>query len=413
MNYQEIEKFDPDVYYALINELRRQERNIELIASENYVPKAILEADGSILTNKYAEGLPGKRYYGGCENIDIIEQLAIDRAKKLFGADHVNVQPHSGSDANSAAYFALLEDGDKVLSMNLSEGGHLSHGSKVNHSGKRYDFYNYGVDKKTGLIDYDHVLDLARDIKPKLIVCGASAYPREIDFRKFKEIADDVGALLMADIAHIAGLVVCGEHMSPVDYCDVVTTTTHKTLRGPRSGIILCKEKWAKKIDKAVFPGLQGGPLEHIIAAKAIGFKQNLDPSWLAYAKQIKANAKQMEITFKKNNFDLVSGGTDNHLLLLDLRNIGITGKEAQSLLDEVYITTNKNTIPGEELSANITSGLRIGTAAVTTRGMKESEMETIVDLIKKTLKKEDTVENIRKEVENLTKKFPIYGEVI
>lgn len=413
MNYQEIEKFDPDVYYALINELRRQERNIELIASENYVPKAILEADGSILTNKYAEGLPGKRYYGGCENIDIIEQLAIDRAKKLFGADHVNVQPHSGSDANSAAYFALLEDGDKVLSMNLSEGGHLSHGSKVNHSGNRYDFYNYGVDKKTGLIDYDHVLDLARDIKPKLIVCGASAYPREIDFRKFKEIADDVGALLMADIAHIAGLVVCGEHMSPVDYCDVVTTTTHKTLRGPRSGIILCKEKWAKKIDKAVFPGLQGGPLEHIIAAKAIGFKQNLDPSWLAYAKQIKANAKQMEITFKKNNFDLVSGGTDNHLLLLDLRNMGITGKEAQSLLDEVYITTNKNTIPGEELSPNITSGLRIGTAAVTTRGMKESEMETIVDLIKKTLKKEDTVENIRKEVENLTKKFPIYGEVI
>lgn len=413
MNYQEIEKFDPDVYYALINELRRQERNIELIASENYVPKAILEADGSILTNKYAEGLPGKRYYGGCENIDIIEQLAIKRAKKLFGADHVNVQPHSGSDANSAAYFALLEDGDKVLSMNLSEGGHLSHGSKVNHSGKRYDFYNYGVDKKTGLIDYDHVLDLARDIKPKLIVCGASSYPREIDFRKFKEIADDVGALLMADIAHIAGLVVCGEHMSPVDYCDVVTTTTHKTLRGPRSGIILCKEKWAKKIDKAVFPGLQGGPLEHIIAAKAIGFKQNLDPSWLTYARQIKANAKQMEITFKKNNFDLVSGGTDNHLLLLDLRNMGITGKEAQSLLDEVYITTNKNTIPGEELSANITSGLRIGTAAVTTRGMKESEMETIVDLIKKTLKKEDTVENIRKEVENLTKKFPIYGEVI
>ena len=413
MNYQEIEKFDPDVYYALINELRRQERNIELIASENYVPKAILEADGSILTNKYAEGLPGKRYYGGCENIDIIEQLAINRAKKLFGADHVNVQPHSGSDANSAAYFALLEDGDKVLSMNLSEGGHLSHGSKVNHSGKRYDFYNYGVDKKTGLIDYDHVLDLARDIKPKLIVCGASAYPREIDFRKFKEIADDVGALLMADIAHIAGLVVCGEHMSPVDYCDVVTTTTHKTLRGPRSGIILCKEKWAKKIDKAVFPGLQGGPLEHIIAAKAIGFKQNLDPSWLTYARQIKANAKQMEITFKKNNFDLVSGGTDNHLLLLDLRNMGITGKEAQSLLDEVYITTNKNTIPGEELSANITSGLRIGTAAVTTRGMKESEMETIVDLIKKTLKKEETVENIRKEIENLTKKFPIYGEVI
>ena len=413
MNYSEIEKFDPEVYHALIKELQRQERNIELIASENYVPKAILEADGSILTNKYAEGLPGKRYYGGCENIDIIEQLAIDRAKSLFGADHVNVQAHSGSDANSAAYFALLEDGDKVLSMNLDEGGHLSHGSKVNHSGRRYDFYHYGVDEGTGLIDYDHVLDLAREIKPKLIVCGASAYPREINFKKFRQIADNVGALLMADIAHIAGLVVCGEHMSPIDFCDVVTSTTHKTLRGPRSGIILCKEKWAKKVDKAVFPGLQGGPLEHIIAAKAIGFKQNLDPSWLTYIKQVKANAKQMEVSFKKNKFDLVSGETDNHLLLLDLRNMGITGIEAQNLLDEVYITSNKNTIPGEELSANITSGLRIGTAAVTTRGMREAEMETIVDLIKKTLKKEDTVENIRKEVESLTKRFPVYGEVI
>lgn len=413
INYPEIEKFDTEVYNALMKELERQERNIELIASENYVPKAILEADGSILTNKYAEGLPGKRYYGGCENIDIIEQLAIDRAKSLFGSDHVNVQAHSGSDANSAAYFALLEDGDKVLSMNLNEGGHLSHGSKVNHSGRRYDFYHYGVDEETGLIDYDHVLDLAREIKPKLIVCGASAYPREIDFKKFRQIADDVGALLMADIAHIAGLVVCGEHMSPIDFCDVVTSTTHKTLRGPRSGIILCKEKWAKKIDKAVFPGLQGGPLEHIIAAKAIGFKQNLAPSWLTYIKQVKANAKQMEISLKKNNFVLVSGGTDNHILLLDLRNMGITGKEAQNLLDEVYITTNKNTIPGEELSPNITSGLRIGTAAVTTRGMREGEMEIIVDLIKKTLKKEDTVENIRKEVESLTKRFPVYGEVI
>ena len=297
--------------------------------------------------------------------------------------------------------------------MNLNEGGHLSHGSKVNHSGRRYDFYHYGVDEETGLIDYDHVLDLAREIKPKLIVCGASAYPREIDFKKFRQIADDVGALLMADIAHIAGLVVCGEHMSPIDFCDVVTSTTHKTLRGPRSGIILCKEKWAKKIDKAVFPGLQGGPLEHIIAAKAIGFKQNLAPSWLTYIKQVKANAKQMEISLKKNNFVLVSGGTDNHLLLLDLRNMGITGKEAQNLLDEVYITTNKNTIPEEELSPNITSGLRIGTAAVTTRGMREGEMEIIVDLIKKTLKKEDTVENIRKEVESLTKRFPVYGEVI
>ena len=413
ISYPEIEKFDSEVYHALMKELERQERNIELIASENYVSKAVLEADGSILTNKYAEGLPGKRYYGGCENIDIIEQLAIDRAKTLFGADHVNVQAHSGSDANSAAYFALLENGDKVLSMNLNEGGHLSHGSKVNHSGRRYDFHHYGVDIGTGRIDYDHVLYLAREIKPKLIVCGASAYPREIDFKKFRQIADDVGALLMADIAHIAGLVVCGEHMSPVDYCDVVTSTTHKTLRGPRSGIILCKEKWAKKIDKAVFPGLQGGPLEHIIAAKAIGFKQNLDPSWLGYARQIKANAKQMETSFKKNNFNLVSGGTDNHILLLDLRNMEMTGKEAQNLLDEVYITSNKNTIPGEELSPNITSGLRIGTAAVTTRGMKESEMEIIVDLIKKTLKKEDTVENIRKEVESLTKRFPVYGEVI
>ncbi|MDO5047393.1 MAG: serine hydroxymethyltransferase [Anaerococcus sp.] len=411
MDYKEIEKFDQEVYKALTDELERQERNIELIASENYVIKPILEADGSILTNKYAEGLPGKRYYGGCENIDIIEQLAIDRAKKLFGADHANVQPHSGSDANAAAYMALLDHGDKILAMELSEGGHLSHGSPVNQSGKNYEFYHYGVDEETGRIDYEKVLELAKEIKPKLIVCGASAYPREIDFKKFREITDEVGALLMADIAHIAGLVVAGEHQSPIPYCDVVTTTTHKTLRGPRSGMILSKEKWAKKVDKAVFPGLQGGPLEHIIAGKAIGFKQNLDPSWIDYAKQIKSNAKAMEKALKDHGFNMVSGGTDNHLLLLDLTNIGITGAKAQELLDEVYITTNKNTIPGEKLSPNVTSGLRIGTAAVTSRGMKEAEMEIIIDLISKTLKREASVDEIRKEVFDLTSKFPVYGE--
>ncbi len=411
MDYNLIKSYDPDAYEALMKEVKRQEDNIELIASENYVWPELLEAAGSILTNKYAEGYPNRRYYGGCENIDIIEQLAIDRAKELFGADHANVQPHSGSNANSAAYFALLESGDKILAMDLTEGGHLTHGSPVNFSGDQYEFHHYGVDHETGYIDYDKVLEKAREVNPKLIVCGASAYPRAIDFKKFREIADEVGALLMADIAHIAGLVVAGEHENPVSYCDVVTSTTHKTLRGPRSGIILCKEEHAKAIDKAIFPGLQGGPLEHIILAKALGFKQNLAPEWKDYAKQIKANAKAMEEALRENDFKMVSDGTDNHLILIDLTSKGVTGKEAQDMLDEVFITTNKNTIPNEQLSPMVTSGLRIGSAAITTRGMKEEEAKQIIGLIAKTIENTDTVENIRKEVLELTGRFPVYGD--
>ena len=411
MDYKLIKDYDNEAYTYLSDELKRQEDNIELIASENYAPREVLEAAGSILTNKYAEGLPEKRYYGGCEYIDRIEELAIERAKELFNADHANVQAHSGSNANIAAYFALLNPGDRVLSMNLTEGGHLTHGSAVNFSGKLYDFHHYGVDNATGRIDYDNVLIRAKEVKPKLIVCGASAYSREIDFKKFRQIADEVDALLMADIAHIAGLVVAGEHMSPFPYCDVVTSTTHKTLRGPRSGLILSKEKYAKDIDKAVFPGLQGGPLEHIILAKALGFKQNLGPDWKYYAKQIKLNAKAMEEAFKDYGYKMVADGTDNHLILLDLRNKGITGKEAQEILDEVYITTNKNTIPNEKLSPMVTSGLRIGTPAITTRGMKENEARKIVELIDRTLSKKEDKENIRKEVLELSSEFPVYGD--
>lgn len=411
MDYSLIKAFDERVYNALEKEVKRQEDNIELIASENYVKPYILEAAGTVLTNKYAEGYPNKRYYGGCENIDEIEQLAIDRLKELFHCDHANVQPHSGSSANLAAYFALLEPGDKVLAMNLSEGGHLTHGSKVNFSGKLYDFYPYGIDSETGRIDYDDVLSKAREIKPKLIVCGASAYPREIDFKKFREIADEVGAILMADVAHIAGLIVAGEHPDPFPYCDVVTSTTHKTLRGPRSGIIMCKKEYAKAIDKAVFPGSQGGPLEHIILAKALGFKQNLEPSWKEYAKQIKANAKAMEEALREHGFKMISDGTDNHLLLIDLTNKNITGAEAQDLLDEVYITTNKNTIPNEKLSPQVTSGLRIGTAAITSRGMKEEEAKKIIELISRTIDGKENLEVIKKEVLELTSKFPVYGD--
>ena len=411
MDYTLIKDFDKESYDALKKEVKRQEDNIELIASENYVKPYILEAAGSILTNKYAEGYPNKRYYGGCENIDAIEQLAIDRLKELFHCDHANVQPHSGSNANFAAYSALIKPGDKVLAMNLTEGGHLTHGSKVNFSGKLYDFYAYGVDSETGRIDYDDVLSKAREIKPKLIVCGASAYPREIDFKKFREIADEVGAILMADVAHIAGLIVAGEHPDPFPYCDVVTSTTHKTLRGPRSGIIMCKKEYAKAIDKAVFPGSQGGPLEHIILAKALGFKQNLEPSWKEYAKQIKANAKAMEEALREHGFKMISDGTDNHLLLIDLTNKNITGAEAQDLLDEVYITTNKNTIPNEKLSPQVTSGLRIGTAAITSRGMKEEEAKKIIELISRTIDGKENLEVIKKEVLELTSKFPVYGD--
>ncbi|MFO3664780.1 serine hydroxymethyltransferase [Anaerococcus sp. ENR0831] len=410
MDYSLIKEFDIDLYQALEKEVHRQEDNIELIASENYVKPYILEAAGSVLTNKYAEGYPEKRYYGGCENIDTIEQIAIDRAKELFHCDHANVQPHSGSNANFAAYSALIKPGDKVLAMNLTEGGHLTHGSKVNFSGKIYDFYHYGVDNQTGRINYEEVLEKARQIRPQLIVCGASAYPREIDFSKFREIADEVGAILMADIAHIAGLIVAGEHPDPFPYCDVVTSTTHKTLRGPRSGIILCKEEFAKAIDKSVFPGSQGGPLEHIILAKALGFKQNLDPSWKEYAKNIKLNAKAMEEALRDYGFKMISDGTDNHLILIDLTNKNITGAEAQDLLDQVKITTNKNTIPNEQLSPQVTSGLRIGTAAITSRGMGIKESKKIVELISRTINRNEDLEKIKKEVLDLTSKFPVYG---
>lgn len=410
MDYSLIKEFDNDLYQALEKEVQRQEDNIELIASENYVKPYILEAAGSVLTNKYAEGYPEKRYYGGCENIDTIEQIAIDRAKELFHCDHANVQPHSGSNANFAAYSALIKPDDKVLAMNLTEGGHLTHGSKVNFSGKIYDFYHYGVDNQTGRINYEEVLKKARQIRPQLIVCGASAYPREIDFSKFREIADEVGAILMADIAHIAGLIVAGEHPDPFPYCDVVTSTTHKTLRGPRSGIILCKEEFAKAIDKAVFPGSQGGPLEHIILAKALGFKQNLEPSWKEYAKNIKANAKAMEEALRDYGFKMISDGTDNHLLLIDLTNKKITGAEAQDLLDQVNITTNKNTIPNEQLSPQVTSGLRIGTAAITSRGMGVDESKKIIELISRTIDRSEDLEQIKREVLDLTSKFPVYG---
>ena len=410
MDYSLIKEFDIDLYQALEKEVHRQEDNIELIASENYVKPYILEAAGSVLTNKYAEGYPEKRYYGGCENIDTIEQIAIDRAKELFHCDHANVQPHSGSNANFAAYSALIKPGDKVLAMNLTEGGHLTHGSKVNFSGKIYDFYHYGVDNQTGRINYEEVLEKARQIRPQLIVCGASAYPREIDFSKFREIADEVGAILMADIAHIAGLIVAGEHPDPFPYCDVVTSTTHKTLRGPRSGIILCKEEFAKAIDKAVFPGSQGGPLEHIILAKALGFKQNLEPSWKEYAKNIKVNAKAMEEALRDYGFKMISDGTDNHLILIDLTNKSITGAEAQDLLDQVNITTNKNTIPNEQLSPQVTSGLRIGTAAITSRGMGVDESKKIIELISRTIDRTEDLEQIKREVLDLTSKFPVYG---
>ena len=410
MDYSLIKEFDIDLYQALEKEVQRQEDNIELIASENYVKPYILEAAGSVLTNKYAEGYPEKRYYGGCKNIDTIEQIAIDRAKELFNCDHANVQPHSGSNANFAAYSALIKPGDKVLAMNLTEGGHLTHGSKVNFSGKIYDFYHYGVDNQTGRINYEEVLEKARQIRPQLIVCGASAYPREIDFSKFREIADEVGAILMADIAHIAGLIVAGEHPDPFPYCDVVTSTTHKTLRGPRSGIILCKEEFAKAIDKSVFPGSQGGPLEHIILAKALGFKQNLDPSWKEYAKNIKLNAKAMEEALRDYGFKMISDGTDNHLILIDLTNKNITGAEAQDLLDQVNITTNKNTIPNEQLSPQVTSGLRIGTAAITSRGMGVDESKKIIELISRTIDRTEDLEQIKREVLDLTSKFPVYG---
>lgn len=404
-----LEEKDKEIFEAINRETQRQRDHVELIASENFVSKAVLEAMGSTLTNKYAEGYPGKRYYGGCEHVDVVENIAIERLCKLFGAEHANVQPHSGANANMAVYLAALEPGDKVLGMSLSEGGHLTHGSPVNISGKYFDFISYGVDSKTGKIDYEEVRRIAKEHKPKMIVAGASAYPRTIDFEKFAEIAKEIDAYFMVDMAHIAGLVATGDHPSPIPYADFVTTTTHKTLRGPRGGAILCKKEHAKKINKAVFPGLQGGPLEHIIAAKAVCFKEALEEDFNDYSKQIIKNAKAMAEVFRKEGVNLISGGTDNHLLLLDVRNFKITGQEAENMLSEVNITTNKNSIPNDPESPFVTSGIRIGTPAITTRGMKEDASEKVAELIVDTFKKERSVEDIKNDVLNLLKEYPLY----
>lgn len=404
---------DPKVFEAIGQELGRQRDKIELIASENFVSPAVMEAQGSVLTNKYAEGYPGRRYYGGCEYVDIVEDLARDRAKEIFGAKYVNVQPHSGAQANMAVYFTILDTGDTVLGMDLSHGGHLTHGSPVNFSGVQYNFVAYGVDKETQRIDYDVVRELAKEHKPKLIVAGASAYPREIDFAKFREIADEVGAYLMVDMAHIAGLVAVGLHPNPVPHAHFVTTTTHKTLRGPRGGMILCHdEDFGKKLDKSIFPGIQGGPLMHVIAAKAVAFGEALAPEFKNYGQAIITNAKRLAEKLKSEGIDLVSGGTDNHLLLLDLRSLGLTGKVAEKALDEVGITTNKNTIPFDPESPFVTSGIRLGTAAVTARGLDEQAMDEIGSLIATTLKNvenEEKLEEVRARVAALTAKFPMY----
>lgn len=406
---------DEQVFQSIQDELKRQRTKIELIASENFVSEAVMEAQGSVLTNKYAEGYPGRRYYGGCEHVDVTENLARDRAKQIFGAEHANVQPHSGAQANMAVYFTILETGDTVLGMNLSHGGHLTHGSPVNFSGIQYNFVEYGVDKETHRINYDDVLEKAREHKPKLIVAGASAYPREIDFKRFREIADEVGAYLMVDMAHIAGLVAAGLHQNPVPYADFVTTTTHKTLRGPRGGMILCREEFAKKIDKSIFPGIQGGPLMHVIAAKAVAFGEALQDSFKDYAQSIINNAKALGEGLKEEGIDLVSGGTDNHLLLIDLRSLGLTGKVAEKVLDEIGITVNKNTIPFDPESPFVTSGIRIGTAAVTSRGFGEKEMKEIASLIAFTLKNHEDKAKLAEassRVEELTGRFILYKEL-
>ena len=402
--------YDPEVGQAMQKELDRQRHNIELIASENIVSEAVLKAMGSVLTNKYAEGYPGKRYYGGCECVDIVENIARDRAKKLFGAEHVNVQPHSGAQANLAVYFALLNPGDTVMGMNLSQGGHLSHGSPVNISGKYFNVVPYGVDPVTEQIDYDEMEKIALECKPKMIVSGASAYSRTIDFKRIREICDKVGAYMMVDIAHIAGLVAAGLHPSPVPFADVVTTTTHKTLRGPRGGMILCKEQYAKAIDKAVFPGVQGGPLMHIIAAKAVAFGEALTPEFKEYQKNIAENAKVLCSELMSRGIRIVSGGTDNHLMLLDLTDSGLTGKELEARLDEVHITANKNTIPNDPQSPFITSGVRIGTPAVTTRGFKEDDVRETANLINMVISDfEGNRGEVMNRVETLCKKYPLY----
>lgn len=414
INLKEVYKTDPEIAKTMEQELLRQQNHIELIASENFVSTAVMNAMGSHLTNKYAEGYPKRRYYGGCEYVDIVEELAISRAKELFGAEYANVQPHSGAQANMAVYFAFLEPGDTILGMNLAHGGHLTHGSPVNISGKYFNIVPYGVDAETGYIDYDELRDLAREHKPKLIVAGASAYSRIIDFEMFQSIAHEVGAYLMVDMAHIAGLVAAGLHPNPVPYADFVTTTTHKTLRGPRGGLILCKEKYGRAIDKAIFPGTQGGPLMHVIAAKAVCFLEALKPEFKLYQRQIVDNAKALAEALKNEGFQLVSGGTDNHLMTIDLRNKSITGKDAEKILDSVRITTNKNTIPNDPQSPFITSGVRIGTPAVTTRGMGTEEMKTIAKAI--ALAIEDVEANrdeIIRMVDNLCINFPLYSNEV
>ena len=411
IDFRTLRAADPEVAAAMEQELGRQRDHIELIASENFVSPAVMAAMGSHLTNKYAEGYPGKRYYGGCQYVDIVEDLARKRACELFGADHANVQPHSGAQANLAVYFALLEPGDTILGMNLSHGGHLTHGSPVNMSGKYFNIVPYGVRESDETIDYDALRELALEKKPKLIVAGASAYPRIIDFKKFREIADECGALLMVDMAHIAGLVAAGEHPSPVPYADIVTTTTHKTLRGPRGGMILCKSKYAKAIDKAIFPGTQGGPLEHVIAAKAVCLGEALTDGFKAYQHQIILNARALAEGFKKAGLRMVSGGTDNHLILLNLTGTGVTGKELEKRLDAANITVNKNTVPFETLSPFITSGIRVGTPAVTSRGMKEPEMARIAEWIARlTFEGDSAIDAVKAEVEEMTRSFPLYA---
>ena len=415
IDLKSIKEVDGELYESMLKEFERQQHNLELIASENIVSEAVLAAAGTFYTNKYAEGYPGKRYYGGCEYVDIAENLAIERAKKLFGVKYANVQPHCGSNANFAAYYALLKSGDTILGMTLADGGHLTHGAKVNMSGKLFNCVGYGIDPETERIDYDKVREIALECKPQLIVCGASAYPREIDYKRFREIADEVGAYLMADIAHVAGLIVAGVHQSPVGYAHVITSTTHKTLRGPRGGLIMCDdEEIAKRINKAVFPGSQGGPLMHIIAAKAVAFKEALSPEFKEYQIQIVKNAKAMANRLLERGLKLVSGGTDNHMMLVNLTGSGVNGKQLETWLDEAHITANKNSIPNEPLPPSLTSGIRVGTPAVTTRGMKEDDMVRIADMIADVVEgKEEAIEDVRARAIALCDEHPIYKDAL
>lgn len=413
LNLTALQTSDPEIYNVILKELQRQQSTLEMIASENFTSLAVMQAMGTVLTNKYAEGLPGKRYYGGCEYVDEAEALAVERAKALFHCEHVNVQPHSGAQANMAAFLAAgLQPGDTIMGMNLSHGGHLTHGSPVNFSGLFYRVVAYGVNPETGRLDYEEIRRIAHAEKPKMIICGASAYARVIDFSAFRKIADEVGAVLFADIAHIAGLVVAGLHPDPIPYCDFVTTTTHKTLRGPRGGIIMCREAYAKAVDKAVFPGLQGGPLMHVIAAKAVSFKEALQPDFKVYAEQVVKNAQALAEALMANGVNIVSGGTDNHLMMCDLRSVRMTGKEAQQLLEHIHITANKNTIPNDPESPFVTSGLRLGTPALTSRGFTAEAMKHVGEVIAEALKKRDNIEHLLPVIQGLTQQFPLYPEL-